>query len=683
MKITLSIFLFFLNFIFSQSRTENCVTIFRINALIQDYHYQPKQVNDSLSLYVFNAIIEKLDRERNIFLQSEYERLSKHKYKIDNYILNQNCSFLGDFETYYKKGLERKLKVIQLLENENFSLNTNDTLYFTKSENSFYKDEKGIKHILKKLIVYESLRNIALISKNSDSLKDHFNELSAIEKAKTFDTFKCKIQNLLRDKTSFQEEIKSIFFRSFCNYFDPHTDYFSYDDKSNFLSSVNATNSSLGILFDANENDEVFVSEIIPGSAASENEKIESGDQVIKIRYKDEEHTVSCSSIEQISNFIASDYYNQLEVTFRKKNGEIYSALLEKKVMKSLENTTYSYVLNTENNYGYIKIPSFYSSDYGSNNLSNDVAKEVIKLKQDNIKGLILDLQFNGGGNVDEAIKLAGMFIDSGPIAIAVDNQKNQTVLKDYNRGVLFNEPIIILVNGFSASASELFANALQDYKRAIILGNSSYGKATMQSIVPLQDSNINKDFVNLTIQKFYRITGKSHQAKGIIPDIEIPNLFEQIVPKEKEFKTVLQNDEIETKARYRPYNNDFSFAILSSKNRIKNNTYFNEIIAINKDIENYINTKKEKIVLLNFNGVVNDVNETNSIFNKVSLLSKEKFSFSIHKNKYDLDNFVVDSYFDKISKKQEEEIQSSAIIAEAITILDTIIKEKKWQQKK
>ncbi|MBF04370.1 MAG: peptidase S41 [Flavobacterium sp.] len=675
MKIKAYFFLLTLNFIFSQSKQENCATISKINALIQGYHYQPKLVDDSLSSYVFKTIIEKLDREKNVFLQSEYDILTKHQYQIDNYITNQDCSFLDEIAKYYKKGLERKLKNIEILETENIGLNTNDTLFFTKNENSFYNDEKGIKKILKKLITYEALKNIAFMSKNKDSLQQHFVALSNTEKLKTFDTFKCRIKNQLRDENSFQEEIKTIFFKSFCNYFDPHTDYFSYDEKSNFLSSVNALNSSFGILFDANENDEVFVSDIIPGSSAFENEKIEAGDQVLKIKYKEEEHPVSCSSIDLISNLIYSDNYKELEFTFRKKNGETFNVLLEKKIMKAFENSAYSYVLHLKNNFGYIKIPSFYSSDYGLNTLSNDVAKEIIKLKIDNVKGLIIDLQYNGGGNVDEAIKLAGLFIDSGPITIAVDNEKNQTVLKDYNKGVLFNEPIILLVNGFSASASELFANALQDYKRALILGNPSYGKATMQSIVPIEDTEWNKDFVNLTVQKFYRITGKSHQATGIIPDIEVPNLFEQVVSREKEFKTVLLNDEIKTQSRYKIYNNDFSYIVKESKERIIQSAYFNAINDINKDIDSYLINKKEKMIPLTFDGVFDDINESSFIFEKVTTLYKEKFPFTIAKNSYDLKKASLESSFlEQFSEKQKEEIQSSALISEALTILDRLI---------
>ncbi len=284
-------------------------------------------------------------------------------------------------------------------------------------------------------------------------------------------------------------------------------------------------------------------------------------------------------------------------------------------------------------------------------------------------------MQFNGGGNVDEAIKLAGMFIDVGPIAVAVDNEKNQTILKDYNRGTIFSEPIIILVNGLSASASELFANALQDYKRAIIIGNPSYGKATMQSIIPVENSNLNKDFINLTIQKFYRITGKSHQATGIIPDIELPYLFEHIVPKESSYKTVLSNDEITTNTRYKIYENDFSAIIESSKNRINTNIYFKKILTINKDIDSFINNKKDRIVLLTFEGVFKEIDETSSIFNKVNELSNEKFNFSVEKNTYDIENIPIDSYSEKYSQKQKEEIQSSAIIFEALEILNSLIK--------
>lgn len=196
-----------------------------------------------------------------------------------------------------------------------------------------------------------------------------------------------------------------------------------------------------------------------------------------------------------------------------------------------------------------------------------------------------------------------------------------------------------------------------------------------MQSIVPIEDTEWNKDFINLTVQKFYRITGKSHQATGIIPDIEVPNLFEQVVSREKEFKTVLLNDEIKTQSRYKIYNNDFSYIVKESKERIIQSDYFNAINDINKDIDSYLINKKEKMIPLTFDGVFDDINESSFIFEKVTTLYKEKFPFTIAKNSYDLKKASLESSFlEQFSEKQKEEIQSSALISEALTILDRLI---------
>ena len=217
------------------------------------------------------------------------------------------------------------------------------------------------------------------------------------------------------------------------------------------------------------------------------------------------------------------------------------------------ENSVRGFVINEK--YGYIKIPSFYTGFESSNKqgLANDVAKELYKLKKENINGLILDLRFNGGGSVEEAINLVGMFIDRGPITILKQKDSESKTIKDYNRGSIFTKPIVVIVNSYSASASELFAAAMQDYNRAIVVGTPTFGKATGQIIIPIDDTNEALGYTKITIEKFYRVTGKSHQSTGVVPDVLFPSFYDDFEIGEQYNAHILAADSIPFSLKHIP----------------------------------------------------------------------------------------------------------------------------------
>jgi carboxyl-terminal processing protease len=209
-------------------------------------------------------------------------------------------------------------------------------------------------------------------------------------------------------------------------------------------------------------------------------------------------------------------------------------------------------VLKGAKKIGYIPLPSFYF-DTGnvSGGAAGDVAKAIIKLNKENIEGLILDLRFNGGGSIEEARELAGIFIDFGPVVMYKQADQTVSVLKDMTRGTVYNGPVIIMVNGFSASASELLAASLQDHKRAMIVGGRTYGKGTGQRIYPLTGSST--DFAKVTLLKIYRINGKTYQHKGVIPDVTLPDVTQSLGDREADFAYALSSDSVTKKAYYTP----------------------------------------------------------------------------------------------------------------------------------
>jgi carboxyl-terminal processing protease len=660
-------------FAFGQSDKNPCETLTRINLLVQQHHYRPKALDDSLSVYVFEDFLKRLDDDNRLFTQVEINSLKKHKLKIDDYINEGNCDFLSDFYKAYTASVERYSATIDALKKEPFAFKSPETIQFSKKAFPYVKDAAELKKLYKKRILFHILKDISEVSKNKDSLVVNFDKLSKISKDKIFDTFSCKSASFQLTK----EEFNSKFFGAFCSYFDPHTDYFSESDKSSFLSAVSADNLTFGMMISMNDKDEIIVDEVLPGSSAYYSEKIDDGDQIIKLKYLNEEYNIACASMQKVETIFSSSEYKNVEFTLRKKSGEIYNVNLTKKVMKDYDNNVYSYILEKDGKKaGYIRIPSFYAKfENGKTNVSDDVIREIYKLQEDKIDGLIIDLQNNGGGSMDEAVKLTGAFIDAGPVAI-MNNKKGQTqTLKDPNRGSVYTGPLVVLINGFSASASEFFANAMQDYNRAILVGSQSYGKASMQRIFPISFEDEPHEFVKLTLEEFYRITGKTNQTIGITPDVAIPVLFDGQMPRESDNKTALKNDVIESASRYTLFINPLKpEAIENSKKRIANDLDAKTISMMNSQIDALYDGALTPI-LLEFNSVYTDVNKVNSLWKAIKDLAEKEYPIKVERNSVDVEYQEFDEYLRSSNIEKIKALKSNFPVVEAINIINDLIK--------
>lgn len=650
-----------------QTEKNPCETLSKINSLIQNFHYKPKPIDDSLSVYVFKTFLNRLDEDNRLFIEPEVKALEKHQYKIDDYLNNNSCGFLDDFYLAYTNTTNRYKRLLENIKKETFPLSSNEQVQFSRNAFPYAKDEKELQHLYKKRLLFNVLREVAELSTNKDSLVRNFNRLAMESKANIFDKFECKAEAYALTKTEFY----NLFFSTFCSYFDPHTDYFSESDKSSFYATVSSDNMTFGFYMSMSEKDEMTVEEIIPGSSAYFSEKIDKGDQLLKVTYQNNEYHIACSSMKKIEEIITSKEYTTADFTFRKKSGEIYSVRLNKKVMKDYQNNVYSFKLKKGNDYfGYIRIPSFYATfENGKSSVSNDVAKEVYKLEDDGVSGIIIDIQNNGGGSMEEAVKLSGLFIDVGPLAVMSDGKQKREILKDQNRGTIYNGPMIVMINGFSASASEFFANAMQDYNRAIIVGNRSLGKASMQRIIPIDDQN--QEFVKLTLEKFYRITGKSNQYVGITPDVEIPLLFDKQMPREDSNKTALKNELLNISLKYNRLANDElkSKLIQSSQARIQNNDYAKKVNELNAKINPLFDGDLPPITL-QFSAVFEDVNKMNSLWKTIKTTGEIDQDIVIIQNTVDLENQKFDEYLKSTNLERSKEIKQNYHIAEALNIL-------------
>lgn len=655
--------------LFSQNSDKTCEILNKINALIQTEHVRPKPVNDSLSVFVFDNLINELDPSRNIFFLSEYNELSqKYRLNLDDLILQNDCSFLADITSKYKAGLIRTKAVLQKIQAEPIDYTKTDTIRFYKKAFAFYLQKENTEKVWLKKLRYQILDDIAETSDNLDSVKTNFKSIELASKNRILTNEICRINTLLEEKSTQAEKL----YNFFCTYFDPHTAYFSDDSKSSFVASLSKEHLSLGMTVNLNEKNEIIIDEIDPNGPAFKTGQIKKGDQIVSVSNQKETLQVSCASLESVSTMILSESNKNIVLTLKRNSGKSFDVHVEKQVMKDEDNSVFSFIIGKDSKIGYIKIPSFYADLDGNSRkgCADDVAREIIKLEKDNIKGLVIDLIDNGGGSMEEAIKLAGMFIDYGPLSIVVDNKQGASVINDPYKGLIYKGPIVILVNSNTASASEFFSSILQDYNRALLLGSTTLGKATMQTILSL-DENKNTDYLKITINKFYRVTGKSHQYVGVTPDVVLPEFYEDVYQKESDFPTAIKNDSIAPFLKYKTYvkRNVIDKIAKNSSIRLADNYYFNDIKKINQKIDMMINVPKTEIAM-----TLDAIFEQKKVINS---LWTEIHTFNDDNNPLDVYNSTVNQFLlgvypteKTINQYQIDNLKTNPYLNEAVNII-------------
>ncbi|MBF4484237.1 MULTISPECIES: S41 family peptidase [unclassified Flavobacterium] len=670
MKKILLVLMLVTNVLFSQNSDNTCEILNKINALIQEEHIRPKLVDDSLSVFVFDNLINELDPSRNIFYKSEYDELAdKYRTNLDDLILSNHCDFLADITYVYKKGLLRTKTVLEKIQKEPMDYTKKDTIRFYKKSFAFYLKKEDLEKVWSKKIRYQILDEIAESSDNLDSLKTNFKSIELKSKNLIVANEICRINTLLETNTKQEEKL----YNFFCTYFDPHTAYFSDDSKTSFVASLSKEHLSLGMTVSLNEKNEIIIAELDPNGPAYQTGQIKKGDQIVSISNQKESLQVSCASIESISTMILSESNKSITLTLKRNSGKSFDVYIEKQVMKDEDNSVFSFIIGKDSKIGYIKIPSFYADLDGNSRkgCADDVAREVIKLERDNIKGLVIDLIDNGGGSMEEAIKLAGMFIDYGPLSIVLDNKEGTSVINDPYKGLIYKGPIVILVNSNTASASEFFSSILQDYNRALLLGSNTLGKATMQTILSLDETK-NTDFLKITINKFYRVTGKSHQYVGVKPDVVLPEFYEGVYQKESDFPTAIKNDSIQTSLKFRPYVKRALIDKLAKNStmRLADNYFFNNIKKINLKIDQLVNTPKAEIPMT-LDAVFKQKKTVNSLWKEINTFNDENNPLDVYNST--VNQFLLGVYpNDKtINQYQINNLKTNPYLNEAVNVIN------------
>ncbi|MEZ4857744.1 MAG: carboxy terminal-processing peptidase [Flavobacteriaceae bacterium] len=619
------LFIIFSSFSFSQEEEPIffCQQIEKLNQIIAQEHFSPKPIDDSLSVGVYTLFLKNLNEQYWFFHKEDMELFEKDKFQLDTYFLEKNCTFINPYISIYSKRITQTIAYLETLKNEPLHYQGTDTINFSdRPKERYFKDLKDSQKSWNKKVRFKILSKLIEEDTLLSTLETNFIKLESDLKDKVINDQICLLNEILNQEGGVDRFIKETFLNAIANYQDPNTQFFNSSDKDYFDTSLSANQLSFGVYSDKNKSGEIEIIYIAPGSVAHKDGTLEEGDIIKNLFSVSTQYNLDtfCISNNDIAYFLNDSKNKQVAFKIKKKDGAIKEVQLTKGLIKSPENLTRGYVIKGAKNMGYINIPSFYTDLESPNGLgvANDVAKELYKLEKENISGLIIDLRFNGGGSIKEVADLTGMFINRGPISIFKGRNNETFTYKDNTKGALFTKPIVIIMNAFSASASEFFAAAMQDYGRAIVVGAPSFGKASSQVILPLSHA-VNMGYCKITIQRFYRINGNTNQTTGVIPDVIFPSLYDDIEVREKYLDYVLPNDTIAVAVPYKKSQIKWLDDIVKNSNeRVSNNVHFNFIKQTNQRIrKEYFDI--DRGYPLTLKNVYEDITNYNSIWSQMN----------------------------------------------------------------
>jgi len=553
-----------------------------VKYVVEKGHYSKLDINDDISEKIYNTYLEQLDAQKRFFLQSDIRQFEKYKFKLDDQLKDQDLTFFNLVYETSRKRINEVKNYYEEIMNNSFDFSSNEDINLDFENKSYARNNNEIKNRWRKQLKYSTLDIISL--KLGDSIKvidnKTRNESMTLIKKNTDDFFDY-VEEMDRD------DWFANYINAFLNQLDPHTMYFNPEDKDRFDTNISGKFDGIGARLQKTEGT-VKIVDIIVGGPIWKDKLLDVGDIILKVAQENQDPVnIIGMKLDDAIKLIKGPADSFVTLTVKKISGEIKDVLIKRGVVELEELYAKSTLINKgDKNYGYISLPKFYIdfSDRKSRNSANDVKNEIIKLKNNGISGLILDLRNNGGGALQTVVDMTGLFIERGPIVQVKSTGNRKQILYDKDPQVVWDGPLVILMNKMSASASEILAGALQDYNRAVIIGNEkSFGKGTVQNVIDLNrfisNSSYDLGALKITTDKFYRINGESVQLEGVKSDIVIPDSYKYIFNGEKDEKNPLQWDKI-TPANFDKWAKRDYLNKISSENqsRIDNDDYYSLI---------------------------------------------------------------------------------------------------------
>jgi len=582
-----------------------------IGYLLETEHYSPRKIDDDFSKDVFKEYLKALDPEKNIFLQSDINALRVYETKLDDEIHGDAILFEPASSVIYEKRIVEARKIFEKVVQSPFDFNIDDSVLLDVDVKSAPANENERYKYWYQILKYKALDRFVNLTeereKNKTKEKFVIKADSTLEREARASVKKEYLKRFERLEKTFDKEKRfELFLNSITGLMDPHTDYMAPVEKRSFTEQMSGTFYGIGAQLTQDDNG-IKIASIQPGGAAWKSGQLVINDVIVKVAQGAEEPVdVTGYETTDAVKLIRGNLGTEVRLTIRKPDGSYKIVALKREKIVLDEGFARSAIIQKgADKYGYILLPDFYADFEREDGArcARDVAKEIEKLKAENVKGIAIDVRYNGGGSLYEVVQMAGLFIDQGPMVQIRNKEGRAQTLADEVPGTIYNGPLVVMVNEFSASASEIFAGAIQDYKRGIVMGSTStYGKGTVQRNVPfgkpLDDLGIQTEYgaVKLTFQKFYRVTGSSTQRKGVVPDVILPDEYEFLKYREKDNESSLPWDEME-RAKFQVWPNNAPIAVIAAKanDKIAKDT---SMIAFKKTLA-WVSTQMDRPVYL------------------------------------------------------------------------------------
>ena len=649
-----------------------------VSYVLDKLHYDPKIINDDFSINVYEDFIDAVDSQKRFLLKSDIELFSQYKLLIDDQIKSSDITFFNIVYETLKSRMDEVESFYQEVLFTPFNFNIDEEINLDYENQEYVDGIEELKKLWRKRLKLSALDGFA--SKKEINVEDDETKTDSeieIESRKS-------INENLRDFFQFNSELErkdwfSIYLNSIVTQYDPHTTYLAPEAKEVFDQNISGKFQGIGArLFKRNQ--QVEISEIIIGGPVWRDNLLNVGDIIIAVAQSKEEEPqeISLMKLSDATDLIKGEKGTNVYLTVKRVDGGIEQVEITRDIVELEETYAKSSIINDDtNSYGLINLPRFYVDfdDYGERNAASDIKKEIISLKNKGVDGLILDLRNNGGGSLKTVVDITGFFIEKGPVVQVKSIGGRKEILRDNDSSILWDGPLVIMVNEFSASASEILAAALQDYNRAVILGSKqTYGKGTVQNIIDLNNvisGNTYGDLgsLKITTDMFYRVNGGSTQLEGVKSDLIFPNRYSYVDIGEKDLDNPLNWNKIDP-ARYDNSSKIFNYsqAIEKSKKRISENEYFSLIDQHAKLVKS---NQDDKMISLDYKSYKEDQENFKSQSDKLKIIDEfiSPYVFDWNESNQNTDS----SYNDDMKEKRDrwiKTLEKDIYVNEAMNLL-------------
>lgn len=661
-----------------------------ITYVLERGHFDPKTMNDAFSEEVYDDYLNAIDPLKRYFLKSDIKEFEKYKHKLDDQLKVYDISFFNLVNERLMERIAEAREIYAEVISEPFDY-SKDEKYNSDYENHEYvKNKKQLRERWRKQLKFTTISNYDELLEEKETAKtNEATDEVAIKKAKRSLE---EIEEEARTQTKkaldgyyndYIDDLQrkdwfAMYVNAIVEEFDPHTFYFAPEDKDKFDQQMSGKLEGIGARLQKRM-DNTKIMELISGGPAWRGQELEVGDIIQKVRQEDEDQATNIVGmrLDDAIKLIKGPKGTKVILTVKKVDGTIEDIEIVRDIVELEETYAKSSTVNKNGQkFGVINLPKFYVDfkDYKNRNAASDVRLEIERLKKEGIEGLVLDLRNNGGGSLQTVVDMAGLFIKDGPVVQVRSTGEPKEVLKDRDKSIVWDGPLVIMVNELSASASEILAAAMQDYKRAIIIGSKqTYGKGTVQNILDLNRmvrNNKNGDLgaLKLTTQKFYRVNGGSTQLEGVKSDVIVPDRYSFIDIGEKDQENPLPWDKIEA-VDYALWDSYFDYdgTISKSKNRMANNAQLKLI----EDNAKWVKTQMdEKVHSLNYQQYKSKIEKAEEEAKRFEKLSDYKTNLTFESLPYEIELFKSDTILKEKRDRWHESLTKDVYMDEALSVL-------------